>query len=96
MQLVSSTSPDQAREAAVTRRLVEEIAREVWRLHGRNGTLNWVWVERHLGGIVERAQSEARVSRAAPGSKTGVVPPPTDRAGRPGHATRTGVQGDEP
>ena len=63
MQLVNGSAADGAREARVSRRLVETIAQEVWLLHGRNGTLNWAAVERHLNRLVERARRGARHPR---------------------------------
>jgi hypothetical protein len=60
MHLVNRDTPE--READVTRRLVDAIARDVWKLYGGSGTLNWAGVERHLGRMVRQARCEARAS----------------------------------
>jgi hypothetical protein len=53
---VNREAPDPVQEGAAMRRLVEAIADEVWVLYGREGTLNWASVERHLRAIVDRAR----------------------------------------
>lgn len=56
--------PRRASDTDTTSRLVDAIARELWRLCGAGGRLNWARVDLHLDRMVEQARTrtiEARV-----------------------------------
>jgi hypothetical protein len=59
MQIANRQSPDPAFDIALPPCLVEAIAQEMWVLYGRNGTLDWPAVERHLSFIVGQALGDA-------------------------------------
>jgi hypothetical protein len=77
MQLVNQLPTD--RESDVTHRLVQAIALELWRLYGRDGTLDWTGVERHLGQIVDKARKDVRDSLSLLVSVAAASHPPTRR-----------------
>lgn len=89
MQLVNQRPTDRARESDVTHRLVQAIALELWRLYGRNGTLNWPGVDRHLSHIVNQARNDVRDSLAALISVAAAAHPPTPRTVRQDRVKRT-------
>lgn len=82
MQRTARSVPDREREVSEMRRLIGAIAREVRRLYGARGTLDWTAVERHLGGIVQQARADARRSRSLPGSVVRTARSPTGLAAR--------------
>ncbi len=82
MQLVNQLPTDRARESDVTHRLVQAIALELWRLYGRNGTLNWSGAERHLSQIVNQARNDVRDSLSALISVAAAAHPPMPRTVR--------------
>jgi hypothetical protein len=68
MQLVIRSAPDRGFDAGVPRVLVEAIARDLWRLYGVSGRLDWAGVERHLRSIVEEAVELAAADSLDPRS----------------------------
>lgn len=60
MHLVNRFDGARAREIDEAHRLVQAIARELWKRYGQDGSLNWDGVERHLARIVQRARDDSR------------------------------------
>ncbi len=88
MQLTTQLPTDRAHESDITHRLVQAIALELWRLYGRNGSLNWPGVERHLSHIVNQARNDVRDSLSALISVAAAAHPPTPRVVRPARPKR--------
>lgn len=91
MKLVGRCAPSPAPAIDPTRPLVEAIAQELWRLYGRNGTLDWAGAELHLGRIVRQARNDLRDSRRVPPAAP--ARPPMRLVGCTTRANRAGIRG---
>lgn len=65
MKILIRSSGSRPRNVDENRLLIEAIAQQMWKIHGRTGVLNWTRVELHLHRIVNQARSEARASEPA-------------------------------
>lgn len=60
MKVTVRPTTDPQREIDLTHSLVSAIAKELWRLYGRNDRLNWLEAELHLQQIVQQAREDAQ------------------------------------
>jgi hypothetical protein len=65
MKVIIRPVLEPSREIDLTRRLVEVIAEELWKLYGGNEGVNWLEAEQHLEHIVGSVRAEARVEARA-------------------------------
>jgi len=75
----SSGTGAKARESDATRRLVDAIALEAWRLYASNGRLDRAGFEQYLHQIVEQAQADVLATRRDPSASIDWMCPPDHR-----------------